>query len=194
LARPLTIGLTGAVAAGKSEALSAFEGAGAATISSDAIVHELLGTAEVSDALAERWGPEVVEDGEVDRTRVGEIVFADSAELGWLEGLLHPRVGARISDWLGSLPADTRFAVVEVPLLFEGGLADTFDVTVTVVAADEVRRERAGARGHALVPERESRQLSQEEKEARADHVLRNDGTVEELERQVSVLLGSLRG
>ena len=72
--------------------------------------------------------------------------------------------------------------MIEVPLLFEGGGEKVFDTTVAVVAAEEVRRERAAARGHALVDEREARQLTQEEKAERAEHVVVNDGSVEDLE------------
>ena len=83
--------------------------------------------------------------------------------------------------------------MVEVPLLFEGEMAPVFDTTVAVVTADEVRRARAEARGHTLVGEREARQLSQEEKAARAEHVVENDGTLEELERRLSALVAKLR-
>lgn len=191
--RPTTIGLTGSVAAGKSAALAALGRLGAATISSDAIVHELLGTADVRDALSERWGPKVVAGGDVDRGAVGRIVFADPAELTWLEALLHPLVGERIVDWMGGLGHDTRFAVVEVPLLFEGGLAETFDTTVTITATDAVRCRRAEERGTALVTERDSRQLTQDEKATRAEHVISNDGTVEELEGALAELLEGLK-
>ena len=84
--------------------------------------------------------------------------------------------------------------MVEVPLLFEGEMAGVFDTTVAVVTSDEVRRARAEARGHALVGEREARQLAQEEKAARAEHVVENDGSVEELERELSALVEKLRG
>jgi len=112
------VGLTGAIAAGKSEALAAFERLGAATISSDVVVHGLLASAEVRGRLVERWGADVAPDGELDRERVGAIVFADSAELAWLESQLHPLVAARIAEWAGSLPVACEVAVVEVPLLF----------------------------------------------------------------------------
>ena len=82
--------------------------------------------------------------------------------------------------------------MIEVPLLFESGMEEVFDTTVAVVTADEVRRERAAARGHALVDEREARQLSQEEKAARAEHIVANDGSVEDLERALSALLAKL--
>jgi dephospho-CoA kinase len=191
---PLTIGLTGGIAAGKSESLAAFERLGAATISSDAVVHELLDSEPLLGRLKQRWGEEVASDGRVDRTKVGEIVFANPEELAWLESQIHPLVGERIGSWLGSLPADARLAVVEVPLLFEGEMAAVFDTTVAVVASDDVRRVRAEARGHALVGEREARQLPQGEKAARAEHVIENDGTLEDLERRLSALVAKLEG
>lgn len=191
---PLTIGLTGGIAAGKSEALAAFERLGAATISSDAVVHELLDGEPLLGRLKERWGEEVAPEGRIDRTKVGEIVFADPDELGWLEAQIHPLVGERIGTWLASLPAETAIAVVEVPLLFESEMEPVFDTTVAVVTSDEVRRARAEARGHALVGEREARQLAQEEKAARAEHVIENDGTLEDLERRLSALLAKLGG
>jgi len=190
---PLTIGLTGGIAAGKSEALAAFGRLGAATLSSDAVVHELLESDDLKRVLVERWGPEVAPPEGVDRARIGGIVFADPEQLAWLESQLHPRVGARTREWLGSLPPDTEFAVVEVPLLFEGDGAKRFDTTVAVIAGEELRRQRAAARGHALVDEREALQLSQDEKAARAEHVVLNDGSVADLERELSVLLAKLR-
>jgi dephospho-CoA kinase len=189
---PLTIGLTGGIAAGKSEALAAFSRLGAATLSSDAVVHELLDSEPLLGRLVERWGPEVAPEGSVDRNRIGEIVFADPDQLTWLEQQIHPLVGERTAAWLADLPADTELAVIEVPLLFESGGERRFDTTVAVVTADELRRERAAARGHALVDEREARQLTQEEKAARAEHIVENDGSVEDLERALSALVEKL--
>lgn len=193
MARPLTIGLTGGIAAGKSEALAAFERLGAATISSDAVVHELLDSEPLLGRLTERWGPEVAPDGKVDRARVGAVVFADSDELSWLEAQIHPLVGERIGAWLGALPEGAAVAVVEVPLLFESGMEGVFDTTVAVVAGEELRRARAEARGHVLVDERETRQLAQDEKASRAEHVIENEGTVEDLELALSGLVEKLR-
>jgi dephospho-CoA kinase len=190
---PLKIGLTGGIAAGKSEALKAFERLGAATLSSDAVVHELLEGEPLRGRLAERWGPEVIVEGALNRAKIGEIVFADPEELTWLEQQIHPLVQQRTAEWILSLPEETEVAVVEVPLLFEVGGERPFDTTVAVVTADEVRRERAAARGHALVDEREARQLTQLEKAERADHIVENDGSVEDLERALSALLAKLR-
>jgi dephospho-CoA kinase len=192
VARPLTIGLTGGIAAGKSEALAALERLGAETVSSDAIAHELLDAEPLRSRLVERWGPEVEAGGSVDRGRIGEIVFEDPGELSWLESQVHPLVGERIGAWLEGLPPETRFAVVEVPLLFEAGMEGAFDVPVSISSSEDVRRPRAEARGHRLVPEREARQLPQEEKASRADHVVLNDGTVSELEDRLSELLDRL--
>jgi dephospho-CoA kinase len=193
VASPLKIGLTGGIAAGKSEALKAFARLGAATLSSDAVVHELLEGEPLRGRLEERWGPEVVVEGKVNRAKIGEVVFADPEELTWLESQIHPLVRERTAEWLTSLPADTEVAVVEVPLMFEVGSDKVFDATVSILTADEVRRERAAARGHALVDEREARQLTQTEKAERADHVIENDGSVEDLERALSGLLDRLR-
>jgi dephospho-CoA kinase len=189
---PLLIGLTGGIAAGKSEALEAFGRLGAETISSDAVVHELLDSEQVRDRLTERWGPQIASRGTIDRGRVGEIVFERPEELAWLEAELHPRVAERIDVWRRSLGPGTDFGVVEVPLLFETAMADAFDVTVAVVADDDTRRARAEQRGHALVEERAARQLDQDEKAARADHVVRNEGSLADLELQLSDLLAKL--
>src|SRR3954451_12611797 len=93
------VGLTGGIAAGKSEALAALERLGAATLSTDAVVHELLTTGEIRDQLVERFGDAVTSNGEIDRRAVAEIVFGDDEQRKWLEDLLWPRVGQRVWEW-----------------------------------------------------------------------------------------------
>jgi dephospho-CoA kinase len=189
------VGLTGGLGAGKSTALEALAELGAATLSTDAVVHELLATDELRELIAERLGPEVAPGGVLDRTRIAERVFGDDEARSWLEGELWPRVGARVASWRAELEqadAPPRAAVVEVPLLFESGMESVFDATVAVVADEAVREARASARGHASVTERAGRQLSQEEKAARADHVVRNDGSVEALRSELRVVLERL--
>jgi dephospho-CoA kinase len=189
------VGLTGGIGAGKSEALAALRRLGAATLSSDAVVHEILMTDEARDALVERLGPDVAPDGRVDRGAVAEAVFGDPGAREWLEGYLWPRVGRRMAEWRAGLDAaepPPRVAVVEVPLLFESGMEGAFDHTIAVVAHDDLRADRIGARGHAAVESREARQLDQEEKAQRADFAVRNDGTIEELERALSQILGTM--
>jgi dephospho-CoA kinase len=165
---------------------------GAATLSTDAVVHELLDDPSVRDRLLERWGEGLVADGTVDRGRVGAIVFDSADELAWLESVLHPLVGGRVVEWRSGLAPTVELAVVEVPLLFETSMQDAFDATVAVVAADETRAERAGLRGTELLEPRSDRQLRQEEKAARATHVLVNDGSLDTLKRKVAALMERL--
>ncbi len=186
---PPLVGLTGAIAAGKSEALAALARLGAATISADSVVHALLREPDVRQALRERFGESVAPDGDVDRARLAAVVFADEEALAWLEALLHPRVGERIAAWHAGLADDVPLAVVEVPLLFETGMEAAFDATVCVVASEEARRERAARRGTGLLEGRAGRQLPQEEKARRATFVVENDGDLAELERRLAELL-----
>jgi len=194
-ARVPFVGLTGGMAAGKSEALKALERLGAATLSSDDVVRELLTTGEIRDELVERFGDEVAPDGQVDRGKVASVVFADPEQREWLEGLLWPRVGQRIVEWRDELEErdpPPRAAVVEVPLLFESGMEAAFDKTIAVVADEAVREERAGARGHEGVASRTARQLPQEEKAQRADFAIRNDGSLDELGEKLSDVLARM--
>ena len=191
------VGLTGGLGAGKSEALRLLGELGAATLSTDAVVHELLDTPELRDLVSARLGPEVVRAGRLDRPAIAERVFGDDEARAWLEGELWPRVGARMTAWRAGLegadPAPPA-AVVEVPLLFESGMEAVFDKTIAVVADEAVRAERAGGRGHAAVAERTGRQLSQEEKSRKADFTVRNHGSLDELRETLSRLLGKLEG
>jgi dephospho-CoA kinase len=189
------VGLTGGLGAGKSEALRAFGELGAATLSTDAVVRELLQSEEIRDLVVARLGEEVAPDGELDRTQIAEKVFADPEQRSWLEETLWPRVGQRVAHWRDEVEAARPAppaAVVEVPLLFEAGMEGAFDHTVAVVAEEAVRAERAGARGHAAVDARAGRQLSQEEKAGRADFTVRNDGTLEDLREELSRVLATI--
>lgn len=187
------VGLTGGIGAGKSEALAAFERLGAATLSTDHVAHDLLDDDQVRAALVDRWGAEIAPGGSVDREKVSEIVFNDRDELAWLESVTHPRVGAHVLEWRQSLDPDVAVAVVEVPLLFEAAMEDAFDATVAVVADDAVRDTRLRERGQGGLGGREERQLDQAEKERRADHVIRNDASLDELESEVRKLIEDLQ-
>jgi dephospho-CoA kinase len=193
---PPFVGLTGGIGAGKSEALAALARLGAATISSDQVVHELYEDPEVIDQVVGRWGPSVVADGRVDRAAVARLAFASDEERGWLEQLLWPRVGRRVAEWRAAQSASATppvALVVETPLLFEAGLERNYDATIAVVADEAIRAERAGARGHAALDERTARQLPQAEKARRATHVVDNSGSLRELEQELSGVLAKLR-
>jgi dephospho-CoA kinase len=191
------VGLTGGMGSGKSTALAALRRLGAEVISSDAIVHELYEGEQLRDAVVARFGADVAPDGVVDRSAIARRAFASDEDRAWLEGQVWPLVGARVASWLerarAMVPAPLA-AVVEVPLLFEAGLDQLYDATIAVVSEESVRRRRAADRGHALVDERAARQLSQEEKARRATFTVRNDGSVEDLERELSAVLGKLGG
>ena len=187
------VGLTGGIGAGKSEALAVFERRGVPVLSTDEVAHDILGDDQVRRAVVERWGEEIAPGGAVDRDRVGEIVFADRDELAWLESVTHPRVGAKVLEWRQGLGPEVEIAVVEVPLLFEAAMEGAFDATLAVIADDGTRDARLRERGQAGLAGREDRQLDQVEKERRADHVIRNDGSLEELDREVNNLIDQLR-
>jgi dephospho-CoA kinase len=191
--RPLAVAITGGIGAGKSETLKAFARLGAATVSSDEIVHGLLREdPDVHAAIVARWGEGVLgEDGHVDRRLVGGVVFGDRDELAWLEGLLHPRVAREYLAWrdaLAELPDPPRVCVTEVPLLYEVGGESRFDAVVALTAPKKLRE----ARGRILVDDRESRLLADAEKVKRADFSYVNTGTLEELEEFVRGVMREL--
>ncbi len=141
---------------------------------------------EVKAALLERLGDGILgEDGEIDRRRVGEIVFGDREALAWLESLLHPRVSAQYLAWreeLAQLPDPPAVCVTEVPLLYEVGGEERFDQVVVITAPPLLREQRA----RVPVAGRSERLLPDREKVKRADHVYVNTGSLEDLDAWVA--------
>ena len=183
MARPIAVAITGGIGAGKSEALAAFARHGAAVISSDEIVPRLRREDEgVRAELAERFGRSILDDeGHVDRGAIAEIVFADPEALEWLEGLLHPLVVQEYMNWrerLAEREDPPTVTATEVPLLYEVGGQERFDVVVVVTAPPEVRT----ARTEVDAEEREPRLLPDSVKVAQADFAYVNDGSLEELD------------
>jgi dephospho-CoA kinase len=149
----------------------------------------------VRDELVARFGDQVAPGGQIDRSAVASLVFEQPDERKWLEGILWPRVGARVNEWrteMSSHNPPPRALVVEVPLLFESGMEAVFDHTIAVVADEGLRSQRAAARGHAGVESRTARQLSQQEKAERAEYVVENDGDLRDLEHKLSALLANI--
>lgn len=134
----------------------------------------------------------MVDGSRPDRDRIAGIVFGDEDELNWLESVLHPRVREAVVSWREALDPVARLAVVEVPLLHESEMSSMFDAVVCVVADDSARRRRAESRGLLDFEGRADRQLSQDEKARRSTHVVRNDGTLTELELELEALLPEL--
>jgi dephospho-CoA kinase len=189
---PIAVAITGGIGAGKSEALRAFARHGAATVSSDEIVHHLLRRPEVRDRVVERMGNGVVApDGEIDRGALATVVFNDRAALAWLEELLHPLVSAEYLQWrdqLGRLPNAPEVCVTEVPLLYEVGAESRFDKVVVITAPAKLRR----ARSEMATDDREARLVDEREKVARADYSFRNTGSLEELDGFVASVMHDL--
>jgi len=191
--RPLAVAITGGIGAGKSEALAAFARHGAATISSDEIVHRLLREDEqVQKALVDRFGERILDEaGQIYRGAVADIVFPDPEALQWLEQLLHPLVAREYLEWreqLGRLEHPPAVCATEVPLLYEVGGQDRFDAVVVITAPAEVR----AARSQVPAELREPRLLPDEEKVKRADYVYVNDGSLDELDAFVAGVMDEL--
>lgn len=193
MTRPVAVAITGGIGSGKSEALKAFARHGAATVSSDEIVHHLLRHSDVRDKIVERVGNGVVgPDGEIDRTALATTVFNDRDALAFLEQLLHPLVAAEYLKWrddLARLPNPPGVCVTEVPLLYEVGGETRFDKVVVITAPTKLRR----ARSEVVVDERDGRFLPEREKVSRADFAFSNTGTFDDLDAFVEAVMRELQ-
>ncbi len=172
------LGLTGGIGSGKSTALAYLREMGAAVISGDDIVHGVYSRPEFIERIHARYGDDVMVGDEVDRPALGRIVFADQAELAWLEDQLHPEVRRGVDEFAAAQEvAHPRpaLAVAEIPLLFETGMRDSFDFIMLVTAPESVRRRRLVAK---LTDSEFSRRIAQQmpeaEKAALSDFVYDN--------------------
>ncbi|HEY3717749.1 MAG TPA: dephospho-CoA kinase [Jatrophihabitantaceae bacterium] len=191
----MRVGLTGGLGAGKSTVSALLGEHGAVIIDADAIAREVVqGGTPGFAAVVERFGPDIVgPDGELDRAKLAEIVFADDAARDDLNRIIHPLVGERSMQLMASVPDDA-IVVYDVPLLVESGRADGFDVVVVVEADLATRLRRLETRG---LPESQARarmaaQASDEQRRAVADELLHNDGSREALAEDVGALWGRL--
>lgn len=193
MGRPIAVAITGGIGAGKSTALECFRRHGAATVSSDEIVHHLIANdPEVKSELVEHLGESVLgEDGAPDRDRIAGRVFRDPEALDFLEKLLHPLVSREYMSWreqLARLPHPPKVCVTEVPLLYEVGGESRFDRVVVVTAPRKLREARSGG----WKDDRESRLLPDKEKVAKADFSYVNTGTRDELDAWVAGVMATL--
>jgi dephospho-CoA kinase len=187
----LRAALTGGIATGKSYALSRFAQLGAATIDADRLAREAVapGTSGLARVI-ERFGPSILlPDGSLDRAALGRIVFADRIARADLEAIIHPEVYRRIGQWFADLPAGTRVAMADIPLLFETGQEHDFDRVVVCACSPAEQLRRLMARdglSEAAARARLDAQWPIEAKIARADIVIRTDGSYAETDRAVS--------
>jgi dephospho-CoA kinase len=178
----VAVGLTGGIGAGKTTALGFFADAGALTLSADDVVHRLYERDDVKRAVASHFGREILDQtGRVDRRRLAEAVRGRREQLAWLEALTHPLVAEEISRFIREAPGGS-VAVCEVPLLFEAGVEDSFDLVVTIEAGGEQRRRRSVHQfDQAMFGEFEALQASSERRARGSDLVFLNDGDLEQL-------------
>jgi dephospho-CoA kinase len=185
------VGLTGGLGAGKSTVASLLAEQGAVIIDADAIAREVVRAGTPGfDAVVARFGRDVVgADGELDRTRLAEVVFADDRARDDLNGIVHPLVAQRSAELMAEVP-DSAVVVYDVPLLVESGLSGGFDVVVVVEADLATRLGRLEERGLPVTKAkaRIATQATDQQRRAVADELLRNDGSKDELADQVRAL------
>ncbi|MCD1258953.1 dephospho-CoA kinase [Paenibacillus athensensis] len=190
----MNIGLTGGIACGKSTVSAMLAGRGAALVDADRIAREVVEPGSpVLNRVASRFGQAVLlQDGSLDRKALGRIVFGDEAARKELEALLHPPIRALMRERMEAFEREQphRLVVVDVPLLFESGLASMFEEVLLVYVPREVQLERL-IRRDGLEPaealKRLEAQLPIDAKRELADNIIDNSGTVEETERQVAL-------
>lgn len=189
----MRIGLTGGIGCGKTAAAAAFGRQGFRVVSADRLAHEALLAPKVVRAIQERWGDEVLlENGLPDRRFIAARVFANADDRAWLESLIHPVVH---EAWQAATADRSVDWVVEIPLLFEKGWQGKFDHTVCLTATRPHQLARVKERGwsESDLAARESAQMPLAEKESRAEHVLRNDGSLSDLDAAVARLVAQWR-
>lgn len=181
------IGLTGGIGSGKSLAAEYFADLGALVIDADQLARSAIerGSTGFDDVITE-FGDSILKNGEIDRRALGELVFSNRGLKAKLEAIIHPRVRSKFEAAVESLTGNQTL-VYEIPLLFETGGADRFDLVITVEAVIDIRMARLRARG-LHVSEIEARIAAQATREQRlsiADFVIENNGTEDELLRKV---------
>jgi dephospho-CoA kinase len=186
----LIVGLTGGIGAGKSTVANMFSQLGALTIDADQLARQAIekGSPGFNEVVS-AFGQEILDDGEIDRQRLGTIVFKDAAKRKQLEAIVHPRVQEALANKIKSLsPGD--ILIYEIPLLVETGAAKKFDYVITVESDIENRLDRLFERGleEDEAQRRIDAQASQSEREAVADFVIVNDGERADLFGEVAKL------
>ncbi|MHB8793775.1 MAG: dephospho-CoA kinase [Thermoleophilia bacterium] len=194
--RPIRVALTGGIGSGKSTALLMFAARGAAVRESDEIVHRLIDRADVRQRIGNSLGMDPLPAGEEGRSRIAQVVFADDAQLMRLEEIIFPLVAGEIDRWLATEEVEKApLAVIELPMLFEAGMADLFDHVVLVTAPAELRKSRHEGRvGLADFERRAARQLPEDQKRARSDFVYDNTGSPEDLDEFIAGVIAKILG
>ena len=192
-------GLTGGIASGKSTVARMFQELGAKTIDADRIGHDVLGSSNPAyQKIVRQLGRDILDgDGEIDRQRLGHVVFSDPAKLAQLNAIVHPRIIARVEDLAAQYQADDPGAVVlvDAALIFEAGIGGRFIKVIVAWCRPEQQIERLMTKGGMSRDEAERRiaaQMPAEEKRRRADYVIDCSGSLEETRQQVHQVYAEL--
>ncbi len=181
------VGLTGGIGSGKSLAAQFFSQLGAIVIDADQLARSAIERGSKGfDEVLLRFGDTVLKNGDIDRVALGQIVFENPEAKKDLEEIIHPRIRAEFEEAVASLNPG-QIMVYEIPLLVETNAADRFDFVITVESDAELRKQRLRARGmfHSDIEKRMASQATEEQRRAIADCVLTNDGSEDDLLRQV---------
>jgi dephospho-CoA kinase len=193
------IALTGGIATGKSYVRAEFERLGVPTIDSDTLAREAVAAGTQGlDAVVRRFGAGILEpSGVLDRHKLADIVFADPAARRDLEAIVHPAVREATERFFASLdPAAHPFAIADIPLLYEVGRDQEFDIVIVVAVDPATQLERVMTRDRLSESEARRRvaaQLPIEEKVKKADYVIRTDRTFADTGRQVGEVLADIQ-
>jgi dephospho-CoA kinase len=194
----IRVALTGGIATGKSYVARRLKEAGVAVVDADVLAREAVAAGSPGlAALVARFGPGILtEAGALDRARLGEIVFRDREARRDLEAIIHPIVRRRINEFFESLPAETPFAVADIPLLYETHGEGNYDKVIVVACEPSTQISRIVHRDGLTRESAELRVAAQwpiAEKVRRADYVISTDGTHEQTDAQLVAILESLR-
>ncbi len=194
----MRVGLTGGVASGKSTVAALFAELGAVVIDADELAREVVekGTPGLAQVVEVFGSGILTADGDMDRAKVGAIVFNDEASRKQLEGIVHPLVFERYAELEASAPQGG-VVIHDIPLLAESGRADTFDAVVVVDAPRQLQIERMLEQRGWTLADAESRiaaQATREDRLAIATHVVTNTGTLEDLRQQVTEVFAGAAG
>lgn len=184
------IALTGGIGSGKSLVANYFFTLGAQVIDADQLARTAIERGSAGfDEVVVAFGDGILKDGDIDRRKLGEIVFGDTAKRKILENIIHPKVQSALAEARKAL-ADDEILIYEIPLLVETNSAAKFDLVITVEAPLGERIERLKARGlyPTEIERRIANQVSPEERRAIANIVIENDGSQEELLRKVEAI------
>ena len=193
----LKVALTGGIATGKSYCLSRFARRGVPIIDADVLAHAVVRRGEKAwTAVTRRFGEGVLSgDGEIDRVKLGAVVFADPAARRDLEAIIHPAVYVAVRSWFEALPSTTRLAIADIPLLYETGHESDFDKVIATWCPAALQMERLKQRdglNEEQILARLAAQLPADEKARRADYVIKTEGTFAETDTQIAEIYATL--